>query len=137
MFWETIQKAKTNKKDLDVIWLDLTHAYGSVPHQIVLLSLRMYRIPEEISKMLGTYFDGFLMQLTPKDYTTNSNRLEVWIVIWYSVSPIIFVLAMQLLIKVTDNNADIIELGGGLQMPPVKTFMDDTKILSSKESTTR
>ena len=53
-----------------------------------------------------------------------------------SVSPIIFVVAMQLLLKAIENNAEIVELGR-LQMPPVKAFMDDTTILSSKESTTR
>ena len=52
------------------------------------------------------------------------------------VSPILFVLAMQLLLKATENNADIVELGRGFQMPPVKAFIDDTIILSSKESTT-
>ena len=44
---------------------------------------------------------------------------------------------MQLLLKVTENNAVIVELGGGLQMPPAKAFIDDTTILSSKKSTTR
>ena len=43
---------------------------------------------------------------------------------------------MQLLLKVTENNTEIVELGGGFQIPPVKAFMDDTTILSSKESTT-
>ena len=136
MICKAIQKAKTNKKDLDVIWLELANAYGSVPHQIILLSLWMYHIPEEISKMLGTYDDGFLMRFTTKEYTTNWNKLEVGITI-YSVSPILLVLAMQLLLKATENNADIVELGGGFQMPPVKAFMDDTTILSSKESTIR
>ena len=134
--WEAIQKAKTNKKDLDVIWLDLANAYGSVPHQMILLSLWMYHMPEDISKMLRTYFDGFLMQFTTKEYTTNRNKLEVGIVMGCLVSPILFLLAMQLLLKVTENNAEIVELGGGFQMPPVKAFMDDTTILSSKESTT-
>ena len=35
MIWEAIQKAKTNKKDLDVIWLDLANVYGSVPRQMI------------------------------------------------------------------------------------------------------
>ena len=60
MILEAIQKAKIHKKDLDVIWLDLANA-----------NLRMYHIPEEISKMLETYFDGFLMRLATKEYTTN------------------------------------------------------------------
>ena len=66
MIWEAIQKAKTNKKDLDVICLDLANAFGSVPHQMILLSIRMYHIPEEISKMLGTFF-GILMRFTTKE----------------------------------------------------------------------
>ena len=136
MIREAIQKAKTNKKDLNVIWLDLAYAYGLVPHQMILLSLQMYHIPEEISKVLGTYFDGFFMWFTTKEYTTNWNRLEVGIAMGCSVSPILFILAMQLLLKVIGNNAEIVELGGGFQMPPVKAFMDDTTILSSKESTT-
>ena len=74
--WETIQKAKTNKKDMNVTWLDLTNAHGTVPHQMILLSLPIYHIPEEISKTLGIYFDGFLVQFTTKEYTTNWNRLE-------------------------------------------------------------
>ena len=137
IIWEAIQKAKTNKKDLDVIWLSLVNAYGSVHHQMILLSLWMYHIPEEISKMLGTYFDGFHMQFTTKEYTKNWKRLEVGIAMGCLVSPILFVLAMQLLLKATENNADIAEFSGGFQMPPVKAFMDDTTILSSKESTTR
>ena len=50
MIGEAIQKAKTNKKDLDIIWLDSANAYGSVPHQMILLFLQMFHIPEEISK---------------------------------------------------------------------------------------
>ena len=63
-------------------------------------------------------------------------QLDVGIATGCSVSPILFVLTMQLLLKTTENNVDIVELGGGFQIPPVKAFMDDTTILSSKESTT-
>ena len=44
---------------------------------------------------------------------------------------------MQLLVKATENNADIVEIGGEIQMPPVKAFINDINILSSKESTIR
>ena len=86
--------------------------------------------------MLVTYFDGFPMRFTTKEYTNNWNRLEVGIAMGGSVSPILFILAMQLLLKAIENNADIVELGGEFQMPPVKAFIDNTTILSSKESTT-
>ena len=53
------------------------------------------------------------------------NRLEVGIAIGCSGSLILFFLAMQLLLKVTENIANIVELGGGFQMPPLKVFMND------------
>ena len=96
----------------------------------------MYYIPEEIPKMLKTYFDGFLMRFNTKEYTTNWNKLEVGNAMECSLSLILFVLAMQFFQKVTENNSDFVELGGGFHMQPVKAFMDDTTILSSKESTT-
>ena len=54
-----------------------------------------------------------------------------------TVSPVLFVLSMQLLLKVTENESNFVELGRGCQMPAVKAFMDDTTVLSSKESTTQ
>ena len=44
---------------------------------------------------------------------------------------------MQLLMKATENNADIVEFGGGYYIPLVKAFMDDTTVFSSKEYTTQ
>ena len=137
MIWEAIQKLKLTKKDLDVIWLDLGNAYGLVPHQMIHLSLHMYHVPAEISSMLGTYFDGFHMRFTTKDFTTNWTRLEVGIAIGCTVSPVLFILSIQLLLKATEGKSNFVELGRSCQMPQVKAFMDDTKILSSKESTTQ
>ena len=136
MIWEAIQRAKEGKRNLDVIWLDLANAYGSVPHQMIQLSLSMYHVPEEICRMLETYFAGFQMRFSAKEYTTDWINLEVGIAMGCTVSPILFVLAMQVLLKAAENKANPAVLGGGCQMPPLKAFMDDTTILASKEEYT-
>ncbi|GFO33353.1 reverse transcriptase [Plakobranchus ocellatus] len=41
MIWEAIQRAKSEKLNLDVVWLDLANAYGSVTHEMIQLALRM------------------------------------------------------------------------------------------------
>ena len=71
MIWDAIQKAKTGKKDLDVIWLDLANAYGSVPHEMIHMSLQMYHVPPNVREMLETYFNGFSMRFSTKEYTTS------------------------------------------------------------------
>ncbi|GFO30698.1 reverse transcriptase [Plakobranchus ocellatus] len=62
LIWEAIQRAKSEKLNHDVIWLDLANACRSVPHETMQLALRMYHIPEVIQVMLDDYFSGFRMR---------------------------------------------------------------------------
>ncbi|KAK3756135.1 hypothetical protein RRG08_038154 [Elysia crispata] len=48
MIWEAILRAKSEKLNFDVIWLDLANNCGSVPHQMIQLALRLYHVPEDI-----------------------------------------------------------------------------------------
>ena len=45
--WDEIQKAKQNKSNLNVVWLDLGNAYGSVPHVLLMNAMEFFYIPEE------------------------------------------------------------------------------------------
>ncbi|GFO39082.1 reverse transcriptase [Plakobranchus ocellatus] len=74
MIWEAIQRVKS-----DVVWLDLANAYGSVPHEMIQLALRMYHVPEVIQVMLHDYFSGFHMRSSTNSYTTNWINLGVGI----------------------------------------------------------
>ncbi|GFO37438.1 reverse transcriptase [Plakobranchus ocellatus] len=55
IIWEAIQRAKSEKLNLDVVWLDLANTYRSVPHEMIQLALRMYHVPEVIQVMLDDY----------------------------------------------------------------------------------
>ncbi|KAK3756136.1 hypothetical protein RRG08_038154 [Elysia crispata] len=52
MIWEAILRAKSEKLNFDVIWLDLANNCGSVPHQMIQLALRLYHVPEDIQTPL-------------------------------------------------------------------------------------
>ncbi|GFO17264.1 reverse transcriptase [Plakobranchus ocellatus] len=133
MIWEAIQRAKSEKLNLDVVWLDQANAYGSVPHEMIQLALRMYHVPEVIQVMLHDYLIGFRMRFSTNDYTTNWINLEVGFALGCTISPILFVMAMEVILKAADGRAGPANLGGGCSMPPLKGFMDDTTIICSKE----
>ncbi|GFO04170.1 reverse transcriptase [Plakobranchus ocellatus] len=59
MIWEAIQRSKSEKLNLDVVWLDLSNTYGLVPYEMIQLTLRIYHVPEVIQVMLDDYFSGF------------------------------------------------------------------------------
>ncbi|GFR81669.1 reverse transcriptase [Elysia marginata] len=137
MIWEAIQRAKSEKLNLDVVCLDLANAYGSVPQEMIQLALRMYHVPEDIQVLLDDYFSGFRMRFSTSDYTTNWINLEVGIAMGCTISPILFVMAMEVILKAAEGSAGPANLGGGCSMPPLKAFMDGTTIICSKEEETR
>ena len=52
MIWESIQRCKREKKDVDVIWLDLANAYGSVPHSYLSLALEFFWVTKVIRELV-------------------------------------------------------------------------------------
>ncbi|GFS05115.1 reverse transcriptase [Elysia marginata] len=54
-----------------------------------------------------------------------------------TISPILFVMAMEVILKAAEGSAGPANLGGGCSMPPLKAFMGDTTIICSKEEETR
>ncbi|GFN84981.1 reverse transcriptase [Plakobranchus ocellatus] len=137
MIWEAIQRVKSEKLNLDAVWPDLANAYGSVPHEMIQLALRMYHVPEIIQLMLDDYFSGFRMRFSANDNTTKWINLEVGIAMGCTISPILFVMAMEVILKAAEGSAGPANLGGGCSMPPLKAFMDDTTVICSKEDETR
>ena len=137
MIWDAIQKAKSEKKNLDVVWLDLANAYGSVPHKLIHLALETYHVPKNIQEMLQKYFQGFSMRFTTKEYTTDWINLEIGIAMGCAISPILFVMAMEIILKAAMTSANLTDLGNGYITPPLKAFMDDTTVLSTQEDETR
>ena len=137
MIWDAIQKAKTGRKNLDIVWLDLANAYGSVPHDMIQLSLQMHHVPLNIREMLRTYFDGFSMRFSTNEYTTSWIDLGVGIAMGCAISPILFVLAMEVILNASANGAKPTDISKGHAGPPLRAFMDDTTILSNDENGTR
>ncbi|GFR94546.1 reverse transcriptase [Elysia marginata] len=118
MIWDVIQRAKSEKLNLNVVYLDLANAYGSVPHKMIQLALRMYHVPEDIQVMLDYYLSGFCMRFSTADYTTNWINLEVGIAIGCTISPILFVMAMEVILKAAESSARPANLGGRCSMQP-------------------
>ncbi|GFO36713.1 reverse transcriptase [Plakobranchus ocellatus] len=133
MIWTAIQRAKSDKLNLDVVWLDLANAYGSVPHEMIQLALSMCYVPEIIQVMLDNFFSGFRMRFSTIDYTTNWTNVEVGIAMGCTISPTLIVMTMEVILKAAEGSAGPANLGGGCSMPPLKAFMDDTTNIYSKD----
>lgn len=114
VIWEQIQRAKREKGDLHVVWLDLANAYGSVPHQLIEYALDFFYIPVCIRALVAKYFEDIKMCCTHQDFTTGWQKLEVGIAMGCSISPILFVAAFEIILM----GARV--MVGGMKLPRQK-----------------
>ncbi|KAK3756436.1 hypothetical protein RRG08_029105 [Elysia crispata] len=70
-------------------------------------------------------------------YTTDWINLEIGNAMGFTISPILFVIAMEVILKAAEDSAGPANLCGGCCMPSLKAFMDDTTIICLKEDEAR
>lgn len=128
--WETLQKAKTEKEDISMIWLDLANAYGSVPHKLIQATMDFFWIPRSVQTVLLKYYNRFKMRFTTGEFTTEWQRLEVGVAAGCTISGILFVLVMEMMLRSTKCDSALVRT-------PLRAFMDDITVVSTNVKGTR
>lgn len=98
---------------------DLANAYGSVPHKLVDFALRAFHVPGCIQDIIGRYFSNLHMCFTLKDYTTEWQRLEYGIIIGCAISPVLFIIAIEVILRGARQVVGAIKLASGLDKKPL------------------
>ncbi|XP_077382825.1 5-azacytidine-induced protein 2 isoform X1 [Festucalex cinctus] len=138
MIWDQIQKAKREKTDLHVVWLDLANAYGSVPHQLINYALEFFHMPPCIKKLIARYFSDLQMCFALQDFTTGWQQLEVGIAMGCAISPVLFVAAFEIILIGARQMVGGTKLPSGQRLPPLRCYMDDvTSLLQTAACTSR
>ena len=138
MIWNQIQRAKREKTDLHVVWLDLANAYGSVPHQLINYALEFFHMPPCVRKLVERYFRDLQMCFALQDFTTGWHQLQVGIAMGCAISPILFVTAFEIILIGARQMVGGIKLPSGQRLPPLRSYMDDvTTLLQTSACTSR
>ena len=126
--WDIIQEAKKKGKDLNIVWLDLANAYGSVPHELLFKAMDFFHIPEKIKNIMRNYYSKFRMRFTTENFTTDWHRLEVGIGAGCTISVIWFVLVMEMILRSAECSEELVKIRS-----PKKAFMDDVTLLTENQ----
>lgn len=71
MIWHQIQTAKREGRDLHILFLNLTSAFGSVPHSLLWTAFKFFHVPTTIIHLVRNYFKDLQFCLTTTEYTTS------------------------------------------------------------------
>ena len=99
MIWHQIQAARTEGRDLCVVFLDLADAFGSVPHSLLWKAFSYFQVPEKISVLVKAYFEDIQLCFNTSNYTTSWQHLEIGIMAGCTISPLAFTMAMEVIIR--------------------------------------
>ncbi|XP_071492587.1 uncharacterized protein [Diadema antillarum] len=133
MIWESIQRCK-HEKDVDVIWMDLANAYESVPHRYLSFALEFFWVPRVIREMVQSYYSQFRMRFMTQTYTTEWQALEIGIPMGCLVSPLLFVLGIEVLTRCEAPRIEGLTLAADVVVPSIRVFIDDLTIVSGNET---
>ena len=122
---QMIREAKAGKKDLVVTWLDLANAYGSIPHHIIMESLKNTHVPEKVQDLIRSYYDEVRIRFSTPAFTTEWQRVERGIITGCTLSVILFVLAMTMLVEEAKKETKGPKSASGQQQTNIRLFMDD------------
>ena len=75
------------------------------------------------------YFNSAFAKFTIKDYTTKWQALEISIMMGCVISPLLFVLPVELILQDAANTLKGVMTNEHLTLPPSRAFMDDITIL--------
>ena len=88
-----------NKKKLNLAWLDLRNAFGSIPHFVIKHTLRHMGVPKDMVTLCGNiYTDGITKISTPTGLT-NDIPINSGVKQGCPMSPILFNLCIELILR--------------------------------------
>ena len=75
------------------------------------------------------YYQDFRMRFSTQVFTTGWQSLEIGIPMGCAISPILFVLAMDVIARSAERSGRGVTFPGAEELPPIRAFMDDLTIL--------
>ena len=90
--------------------------------------MEFFWIPEDIKNLISTYFKRTYVRFSNDKYSTNWQKLNISIIIGSIISPLLFVLGMEMILRSADVNTN--QITG----PSMKAFMDDVTLIAESRS---
>ena len=103
---EIISQAKTNKKTVHVTFFDLEDAFGSVPHPLIIHTLKRFHVPAEIQLYINTLYNNQLSRVFTDSFSTDGFPFKRGVFQGDPLSPIIFLMVFNPIIELLQSKND-------------------------------
>ena len=70
MLSELLKNAKHTNRQITICWTDLANAFGSLRHDLIQFALDWYHFPVEFRQFVHSYYEGLLIRVRTRSWTT-------------------------------------------------------------------
>ncbi|CAM5173819.1 unnamed protein product [Natator depressus] len=119
----TIETAGRARRQCMVAWLDLANAFGSMPHHHTFATLQEFGMPENFLRVIREVYEGCSTTIRSVEGETAKIPIRSGVKQGCPLSPIIFNLAMEPLLRAISKGADGFNLHG--ERVSVLAYADD------------
>lgn len=81
-----------------MVFLNLTNAFGSIPHKFLWTAFEFLKVPAALTSLVKAYFQDVQICITTLQYTTAWHRLEEGIMASCTIFLLAFTMAMEVII---------------------------------------
>uniref|UniRef100_A0A8R1E3T5 Reverse transcriptase domain-containing protein n=1 Tax=Caenorhabditis japonica TaxID=281687 RepID=A0A8R1E3T5_CAEJA len=127
-----IEAAKGTKKSLSIAWLDLTNAFGSVPHELIEATLIAYGFPGMVTEVIKDMYNGASIRVKTKNEKSKQILIKSGVKQGDPISPTLFNICLESVIRRYLKSADGHKcIGSNIKL---LAFADDMAILSDSKT---
>lgn len=94
-----IDVAKGRKSELAVAWLDLTNAFGSVPHELIESTLTAYGFPDTVVQVVKDMYDGASIRVKNRTAKSDPIKINSGVKQGDPISPTLFNMCLESVIR--------------------------------------
>ena len=127
---QCVRHAKQNRKPLCMVQYDLTNAFGSVPHEIILAALKWARIDSVIVEYVEQMYQGSSLRLKLAGGLSEPIPAQRGVLQGDTLSPILFNMVMEVVYRYIRKARPTLGFSTGRDLHFCKAFADDLTFLT-------
>jgi len=130
---EELKDAKTKRRQIYVVFVDLMNAYGRVPHNLILFALKYYKFPEWLIEYMMKYYDELIVRVVSKNWKTNWFFYMIGLFQGDPLSVVLFLIVFNLLLDLLKREQSLGYSPSFASSPTSnRAFADDLTLISSR-----
>ena len=113
-----------------MVWLDLEQAFPSMAHQLIREALLHYHVSDEVAMLILAHFTNIKMRFSTGNVTTKWQSLEKGIMAGCTIAPVLFIMAMNMILKATENQCRGPVVNDETRHPSCRVYMDEVSVVT-------